>query len=126
MNKFNCKIWNRDFSLDVVFDVYKGETVTDKQNEAFECFQKNAGALLSDATEISKYCLKKNKDDIPGAAIENIFKYVIPQKLYVCRSKSDKREVALLCAYKFDPEHGIAIVFENEKLVKIGQQDIVL
>lgn len=124
MNKFNCKIWNREFSLEVVFDIYKGEAVTEKQNEALEVFQKKAESLLSDTSDICKYCLKKNKDDIPGATIENVFKYVIPQKLYVCRS--EKRKVALLCAYKFDAEHGIAVVFENEKLLTIDQQDIVL
>lgn len=124
MNKIDCKIWNRDFSLEVIFDVYKGESVTDTQKEAFETFKKNAESLLCSPNEICKYCIKKNKDEIPESEIANIFKYVIPQKLYVCRS--DKRKVALLCAYKFDAEHGIAIVFENEKLITIDHQDIVL
>ena len=123
MSKMNCKIWNRDFSLEIIFDIYKGESITEKQNEALEMFQKNADVLLSDSTEIGKYCLKHNKDDIPNNDVSNIFKYVIPQKIYVCRS--NKRKVALLCAYKFDPEHGIAIVFENEKLITIDQQDVV-
>lgn len=124
MSKINCKVWNRDFNLDVIYDVYKGESVTETQKIAFESFQKSADSLLSDSSKICSYCLKQNKEDIPNGVIENIFKYVIPQKIYICRS--DKRKVALLCAYKFDPEHGIAIVFENEKQVAIGQQDLVL
>lgn len=124
MSRINCKIWNRDFNLDVVYDVYKGESVTEIQKKAFDEFQKNIDSLLTDTSKISAYCLKQNKDEIPGGVIENIFKYVIPQKIYICRE--NRRKVALLCAYKFDLEHGIAIVFENEKQVAIGQQDLVL
>lgn len=124
MSKINCKVWNRDFNLDVIYDVYKGESVTETQKVAFDSFQKNIGSLLMDSSKITDYCLKQNKEDIPNGTIENIFKYVIPQKIYVCRG--NKRKIALLCAYKFDPEHGIAVVFENEKLVTIGQQDIIL
>ena len=123
MSKINCKIWDRDFSLDIVYDVYKGESISEKQNEALDVFQKNASALLNDPSEICKYCLKQNKADIPTKEIDNIFKYVIPQKIFICRS--EKRKVALLCAYKFDPEHGLALVYENEKLITIDKQDIV-
>jgi hypothetical protein len=31
-----------------------------------------------------------------------------------------------MCNFKFDMEHGLAIVFEDEKLKKIGPQEIVL
>ena len=49
----------------------------------------------------------------------------MPDKLYVGRN-SKKRVVTLLCDYKFDLEHGIALMFEDEKLVKIATQDIIL
>lgn len=124
MSKFNCKIWNRDFNLDIVFDVYKGESVTELQNEALKKFQDNASVLLESTEEISKYCLKSNKEEIGSNVVDNIFKYVIPQKIFVCRDKT--RKIALMCAYKFDVEHGIAIVFENEKFKTIGPQDIIL
>ena len=34
--------------------------------------------------------------------------------------------ISLLCNYRFDEEHGIAITYENEKLKNIGPQDDVL
>ena len=123
MNKMNCRIWNRDFNLDIVFDIYKGENVSEKQKEALEEFRKNSSVLLNDSSDICEYCLKQNKDDIPSKKIDNIFKYVVPQKVYICRSEN--RKVALLCAYKFDSEHGIALVYENEKLITIDKQDVV-
>ena len=75
--------------------------------------------------QVKQYCLKSNKADIGSDNIENIFKYVAPKYLYVARNK-DSRIVAIMCNYKFDPENGIAVVFENEKLNKIGMQDIIL
>ena len=54
----------------------------------------------------------------------DIFKYVIPEAIYVKRNKR-KHQIALLCNYRFDEEHGIAITYEDEKLKKIGTQDII-
>ena len=68
--------------------------------------------------------MKNNSDRINGS-IENIFKYVIPVSIYIERNKK-KRVVSLLCNYRFDEEHGIAITYENEKLKNIGPQDDVL
>lgn len=57
-------------------------------------------------------------------SVDNIFKYVIPKTISVPKAK--KRVVAIMCNFKFDMEHGMAIVFEDEKIKKIGPQDIVL
>ena len=45
--------------------------------------------------------------------------------IYVVRARND-RSVAIMCDYRFDLEHGIAILFKNEKLEKVGTQDMVL
>ena len=57
--------------------------------------------------------------------IENIFRYVMPKSIFVPHSKSHQI-AAILCNYKFDAEHGVAVVFENGHFKKIGTQDIVL
>ena len=38
----------------------------------------------------------------------------------------NKRAIAVMCNYKFDMEHGIAIVYENEEFKEVGPQDIAL
>ena len=48
-----------------------------------------------------------------------------PTDIYLPRT-TEIRSAALFCDYRFDEEHGIAIVFENEKFIEIGTQDIVL
>lgn len=124
MNKLKINLFEREFSLDVYYDNYGDEEVTEVQKAAFEQFKTidfNSDKLLN---EVKKYCLKRDKDEIEEP-ITNIFKYVIPQTVYVVKN-DEKRIVALLCNYRFDPEHGIAIVFENEKLANIGMQDCIL
>jgi len=120
MNK-KKNIWGREFDLKVIFDVYKGEEILDNQNKALEAFLEADSAISSSCEELKKYCLEKDGDLI-GVSIENIFKYVIPVSLFVKRDEK-KRIVILLCNYRFDEEHGLALFFENEELEHIGSQD---
>ncbi len=114
-------IWGREFELKVIFDVYKGEEVTDIQKNAFDAFIKATDILLKNCEELKEYCLKQDQERI-GGTIENIFKYVRPESLFIKRDNKD-HIVVLLCNYRFDEEHGIAIFFKNEKLEYIGTQD---
>lgn len=123
MNK-TIKVWGRDFNLKVIFDTYDDEDITSIQREAIEAFVDVADELLSSCEEIKKYCIENNSEKISGT-IENIFKYVVPVSIYVEHNKK-KRVVSLLCNYRFDEEHGIALTYENEKLKHIGSQDDVL
>ena len=123
MNKIELNVWGRKFDLDIVYDVYSGEEILDVQVQALESFINNKDELLSDDFEIKKYC-KNDAGDLIEGEITNIFKYVIPSSVFVKREEN-KHIVALFCDYRFDEEHGIAIVFENEKMVKIGSQDII-
>lgn len=120
MNK-KMTIWGRDFDIKVIFDVYSGEEVLNEQKEALDTFCSKADAIFSDATDIEKYCIKNNRKEV-GDSITNIFKYVIPRSLFIKRD-TKKHSVVLMCDYKFDEEHGIAMIFENEKLAHIGTQD---
>lgn len=116
-------IWGREFNIKVVFDVFIGEEVLPEQNDALEAFFKVANTLMSDTTDIEKYCLENNGKEI-GDSISNIFKFVIPTSLLIKRDMN-KHKVALFCNYKFDEEHGLAMIYENEKLVRIASQDDV-
>ena len=49
----------------------------------------------------------------------------MPKSLFVRRDEA-KRIVAIMCDYRFDMEHGLAVVFENEQFKMIGEQDIIL
>ena len=117
-------IWNQELKLKIQFDCFPGEEVLDTQTEALDLFIKML-PLDEIIDTVKKYCLEHDPDDIEGGKIENIFSYVMPKSIYVVREEN-KRVVALLCDYKPDMEHGMAIVFENESLQSIGSQDIIL
>ncbi len=117
-------IWGRQFKLPVEYMCYENEVISPVQEESVHLFFEKSNELLSDSTKIKEYCLKQNSSEIAEAEIKNIFKYVMPVSIYVPQNKK-KRRIALLCNYRFDMEHGLAIVFEDEKLKMIGPQDIV-
>lgn len=123
MSKQKIMIWGRNFNLPVEYDVFPGEDILSEQKQAIdkilECKE-----ISEDPTAIKKYVIKENKEEV-GNTIDNIFKYVMPVALYAPR-ENGKRLVAILCDYRFDEEHGIAVVFENEKFKKVCPQDDVL
>ena len=114
-------VWGREFYLEVIYDVYEGEQLLDIQKEAIVAFEAASDDILKSYKQLEEYCIKRDGDLIE-VPIKNIFKYVMPQALYVKRNEK-KRVVSLLCNYRFDEEHGIALTFENEKLKGIGTQD---
>lgn len=120
--KATLNLWGRDFQLKVVYDCLDGEDILKEQVTALEEF------LSADTSKsidlVIKYCLSENGKEI-GGNIDNIFKYVIPRSLYVPR-KQKKPTVAILCDYKFDIEHGIAMVFEGRLISAICNPDIIL
>lgn len=122
MNR-SITVWGREFELKVVFDVYEGEEILNIQKEALDEFLEAAGSLLSSYSELENYCLNRDAAAI-GDKIDNIFKYVMPKSIFVKRDDK-KHVVALICDYRFDEEHGLALIFENEKLVRVVTQDNV-
>lgn len=119
---FNIQIWGRDIDLKVLYDCYTGEQILDEQKETLKAFLSDKKTIESSKEYVEEYCLSKNKDEIGTEEIDNIFKYVMPESIFV---KRDCR-VAILCKYKFDAEHDIAIVFKDGKFDEIGNQDIIL
>jgi len=121
----NITIWERQFDLQVIFDCFDNEEVLPIQEQALKEFLKAENTIQESKQPLEKYILNDEYADIEGDSIDNIFKYVIPTDIYIPRTP-ETRTVALLCDYRFDEEHGLAIVFENEHFKEIGEQDIVL
>ena len=121
-NVIKLNVWGREVELKIVFDVYEGEEILENQNKALDMFLAQRG-LLNDYSKIKEYIENVDGDELQEE-ITNIYKYVIPNSIFVKRNENN-RTVALLCDYRFDEEGGIAVLYENEHLVKIGTQDII-
>ena len=118
-------IWGREFDLKVVFDCFDDEEVLPIQEQALKSFLKANAAIEDSKKQVENYILNDDYAELETDSIDNIFKFVIPTDIYIPRTP-ETRTAALLCNYRFDEEHGIAIVFENERFKEIGTQDIVL
>ncbi|MBE5822007.1 MAG: hypothetical protein E7311_05430 [Clostridiales bacterium] len=124
IEKFN--IWGRELDLKIVFDNFEGEEITKQQIQAYESFIKQHNNIFEQAyIEIEKYC-KENYNEQINNNFDNIFKYVKPTTIYIKRSSSNDRIIAILCNFKFDIEHGIAVLVTNETDIKVCMQDDIL
>jgi hypothetical protein len=125
MTKCKMNIWGREFELPLVYECYDGEEVLESQKEAFALLERNSDETDDSLNHVKRYVKKTGADSLADNEIENIFRYVMPKSIFVPHSKSHQI-AAILCNYKFDAEHGIAVIFENGHFKKIGPQDIVL
>lgn len=124
MNKINIKIWGRDFELPLSIKTFDGKQPTDIQHQAIESFMQSQKAIDGSQENVEKYILENSVDGNNIDKVDNIFKYVMPKCIYVPKDKN--RVIAILCYYKFDMEHGLSVVFENEKFKSVGSEDEIL
>ena len=117
-------IWKRNFELPIEYDCFSNEKVTVEQMNALNDFLKNISLLDKAKVFVEKYCSKYLELDEENKNKENIFTYIIPHYIYVKRD--DKPKIALMCKYKYDLEHGLAIVFHQNGKIEVGLQDIIL
>ena len=116
INALTMNIWGKEFRLDVEFEQLFPGTKVVKFSEL-----KDLPECLED---VKQYCLRKSFRYIKGKEIDDIFTLVYPLKLYIVRSET-RREVILLCQYRYDMENGIAIDFVDEELFKIGNRHMI-
>lgn len=125
MTKCSIEIWGRVFELPVVYECYSGEEILDAQKEAFAFLAGSKNEVARSLDAVKKYVRETKMGQLKDALLENIFRYVMPKSIFVPHSEKH-RAAAIMCDYKFDIEHGIAVVFEDGIVSKIGPQDIIL
>lgn len=124
IKKVKLCIWDRDFELPIEYDCYTGEKVTKEQIDAIEKFCKDKSLIMKTKSVAEKYCKKSLDADKDNQKKDNIFSYIKPDYLYVKRE--DKPRIAIMCKYRYDQEHGLAIVVTHDGKITVGLQDIIL
>lgn len=127
LNKnITLKIWERDIDLEVEFDCFDGEEITSIQKETYDEFMKEYKNIFNSAYPmIKEYCMT-NFSSLVTDNFDNIYRYVKPKQLYIKRSVTNNRVAGVLCNFRLDMEHGLAIYIENGQVKEIGSQDIIL
>ena len=119
------KIWGREFSLPVEYDCYEGEEITEAQIQALKQFRTHTEWIEQSKSVVVNYCKEQVMSDDANNKKDNIFSYIKPECLFVKRDKENPR-IALMCKYRYDLEHGLAVVFSSDGEVAVGLQDIIL
>lgn len=123
MSKVHVCIWGREFDLGVSYQNYPGEEVTEEQKAALAAvpatdFEPSRGG-------VEAYIRKYYAYELGDGDLDNIFRYVMPKTLLIPRT--DKECVfAVMCKFKLDMEHGIAVIFEDGEFKEAGPQDLIL
>lgn len=125
MNKEKITIWGREFYLPAILECYPGESVLDSQQEALHWLLQDSEAIEASKTAVEEYLKKMNPEAAPDGKIANIFKFVMPKSIYAPHD-AKRSSIAIMCDYKFDMEHGLAVVYQDKKFKAVGPQDIVL
>ena len=121
----NINVWDRDMTIEIVYDCFDNEEITDLQQETYKQFVQLKEEILKQAyLMLEDYCKLNYPDDLKDG-FDNIFKYVKPKQLYIKRSSNNKI-AGILCDFKLDMEHGLAVYIENGVVTNIGPQDIIL
>ena len=118
-------IWGREFSLPIKYDCYEGETVTSEQRASLMCFQEHPEWLDKARKKVEAYCRQQVLSDKENDKKDNIFSYVKPEYLFIKRDSISPR-VLLMCKYRYDLEHGLAVVFRQNGKIIVGSQDLIL
>ena len=128
MNKYI--IWGKEFSLKVLYECKNGQKPTNEQHQAIEMFEnelsqkKEANKMqhyLDSQKEIMNYISKL--DGIDDIDINNsVLDYLRPVEIRVLNEED--RMVEIVCDFKFDMEHSIAIRFKNEKFDGFYQEEV--
>lgn len=124
-DRIKLNIWGKDFLLPVQYDCFADEEISAKQLSALSLFIGHPEWINNAKNKTEEYCVRHAQIDSCGAKQNNIFSYLKPEYIYVKRSKEDA-VVALLCKYRYDIEHGIAIVFDRSGKVIVDLQDMIL
>lgn len=124
IKELNISIWERAFLLPIEYDCYDDEVMTDAQKSAVKILAMHPERIVSAKVQVERFCRKEVLEDSENNKKDNIFSYVKPEYLFV--KHEDKPRVAIMCKYRYDMEHGLAIVFSNDGDITVGSQDIIL
>lgn len=124
MTKIEKSLWGRKLQLKVSFDCLEGEEITSSQEQALDSLFDHWSGAEASLDAVKEYCEKNSNGQVQAKDIDNVFKYVVPRSIFVMREPEGC--VALMCDFRFELEHGMAIVLRNGKLDKITDQDSVV
>lgn len=125
INTIDLTIWEREFSLEIDYDCFEDEVPSQEQMNSLNEFLANPDWIEESKEYIEEFCKEKVYEDAENTKKDNIFSYIKPDYIFVKAEKNNPR-IALMCKYRYDKEHGLAVVFTTTGDITVGIQDIIL
>lgn len=138
--KENVDFYKKNIAITIGINGTEEAEFEQTQIDAFSIFLQNIEKLLLDA-ELSIYeyyqevylDYRERQDDFADqvapiiSSVEEVGNLVqLNEIIFPWSFKTGIRQVGLLLNCTWEPEHGLAIKFEDEKIVEVGYQDIIL
>ena len=125
MKNAKMTLWGKTVSLPVSYNLYPGEEILPAQEEALRWLLTDTAAKAAAKRHAERYIRKDPAAELPPEGITNLFDWVTPTAVFIPH-ENNRLTAAILCEYAFDPEHGLAVVFDGGKFKAVGPQDIIL
>lgn len=125
LNSLEVTIWGKEFSLPIEYEFYEEDPVTEQQIEAVTLFTEHPEWLDNAKQSVEQYCKEQVLSDNMNDKKDNIFSYIKPVYFFVEQNEQEP-SIALMLNYRYDPEHGLAVVFKIDGEIIVGSQDIIL
>lgn len=119
-------IWGTKYSLPIEYSDSIGSNFIATAEQSVLLFVDKTSEITESAKIVVESYIQKSALAIGIAEPDSLIDCVEPQMLLVRVDDDGSVNIALLCGFKYDPEHDIAIVYKNEELVEVGSQDIVV
>jgi hypothetical protein len=119
-------VWGTVSNLPIEFSSSVAPNYLSVAEESVRQFANNSSAITEGTRTAVESYIKKTAFAIGISTPGFLTDCVKPHMLLVRVDDDGCVSIALLCGFKYDPEHDIAIVFRNQELVEVGSQDIVV
>ena len=117
-------IWGREFCLPIEYSAsIELKELVKVELSVKEFMDNSAEIILKSQFSVVSYA-KKFAASVGRTTSDDLFDYITPHMLLV-NSADGSIYIALLCGFEYDPEHDIAIIYRDQKLVEVGSQDLV-
>lgn len=87
-------------------------------------FSDNSEDITDKSIPAVKEYVNKSAKMIGIVKVDELLECINPHMLLI-GIDSGNTNIALLCGFKYDPEHDIAIIYREQLLVEVGSQDLV-
>ena len=122
--KVDLVIWGKKFCLPFEYTDSVDSTNNTEVELSVKEFSDNSEDITDKSIPTVKEYVNKSAKMIGIAKVDELLECINPHMLLIGIDEGNIN-IALLCGFKYDPEHDIAIIYREQLLVEVGSQDLV-